>query len=190
MYRKYLALSVVAVATVSLVACINIDINLFGGDDTPVVEVGDTEFEVEVADTPLLRQRGLTGRSYLEERKGMLFIPDERYVGPFWMKGMLFPLDFIWIGSDCRVADVTVFARVPAPGTPGRLDSAIHFVPKRGLHSRSERRRSRSVRNQSRRQGGVREYQRPLLKTSELQRTAVSSPAMLVAKTGDCRLTD
>lgn len=117
----YRVLCVVAVMIVSLVACINIDINLFGGDDTPVVKVGGTEFEVEVADTPLLRQRGLTGRSYLEERKGMLFIPDERYVGPFWMKGMLFPLDFIWIGSDCRVADVTVFARVPAPGTPDDL---------------------------------------------------------------------
>ena len=119
MYRMRFMIFVVAAAALSLAACINIDITLFGGgDDTPVVKVGGAEFEVEVADTPLLRQRGLTGRTHLEERKGMLFIPDERYVGPFWMKGMLFPLDFIWIGDDCRVADVTVFARVPEPGTP------------------------------------------------------------------------
>ena len=109
---------VLAMAIIGLSTCINIDITLFDEDDTPTVKIDDVEFEVEVADTELLRTRGLTGRSHLAERKGMLFIPDEPYVGPFWMKGMLFPLDFIWIGSDCRVADIKVHARIPAPGTP------------------------------------------------------------------------
>ena len=45
----------------------------------------------------------------------MLFIPDGSDAGPFWIKGMLFPLDLIWIGSDCRVVAITVDAQVPDP---------------------------------------------------------------------------
>ncbi len=110
---------IVPSALVLLFTCGNVDISISrDGDDTPAVKIKDVRFEVEVADTPLLRQRGLTGRTYLPERRGMLFIPDELDAGPFWMKGMLFPLDFIWVGSDCRVADVNAYADVPGPGTP------------------------------------------------------------------------
>ena len=125
-----LASCFLATAILALAACVNINISLFDRDDTPTVEIGDIEFEVEVADTPTLRQRGLTGRTYLEERQGMLFIPDEPYAGPFWMKGMLFPLDFIWIGRDCHVADIHVYARIPAPGTPDDLIQRYTSYPR------------------------------------------------------------
>ena len=98
-------------------ACINIDINL-PGDNQPAVKIKDAEFRVEVADTPLLRERGLSGRRYLEEREGMLYIPDGADAGPFWMKEMLFSLDFIWIDGECRVVDINPYARVPEAGTP------------------------------------------------------------------------
>ena len=114
----YLRCWVVPIAIMALSACINVNIDLGDGDDTPTVKVDDITFEVEVADTRLLRSRGLTGRPYLGEREGMLFIPDGADAGNFWMKGMLFPLDFIWIGSNCRVADITVNAPVLYPGTP------------------------------------------------------------------------
>ena len=107
-----------AVSIMALSTCINIDITLPRGDETPTVRIEDARFEVEVADTELLRRRGLTGRRYLEERQGMLYIPDGPDAGSFWMKGMLFPLDFIWIGGDCRVVDVNVYAQIPDPGTP------------------------------------------------------------------------
>ena len=109
---------VLAASIMGLSACINIDITLPRGDETPTVRIEDARFEVEVADTELLRRRGLTGRRYLEERRGMLYIPDGPDAGSFWMKGMLFPLDFIWIGGDCRVVDVNVYAQIPDPGTP------------------------------------------------------------------------
>ena len=114
--------SVLLVTMLAVSACVSVDITLCtrgdSSDGAPRVEVDDIEFEVEVADTQLLRERGLTGRRYLEERSGMLFIPAGPYVGDYWMKGMLFPLDFIWIGRDCRVVDLTVYASVPPPGTP------------------------------------------------------------------------
>ena len=113
---------ILLVILLAVSACVDVDITLCTrgdtSDETPRVEVDDIEFEVEVADTLLLRERGLTGRRYLEERKGMLFIPDGPYVGDYWMKGMLFPLDFIWIGRDCRVVDLIVYASIPPPGTP------------------------------------------------------------------------
>ena len=113
--------SLLAASIMGLSACINIDITVSrgdDGDDTPTVRIEDARFEVEVADTELLRKRGLSGRRYLEERRGMLYIPDGPDAGTFWMKGMQFPLDFIWIGGDCRVVDVNVYAQIPAPGTP------------------------------------------------------------------------
>lgn len=113
-----LGILALAATVMGLSACINIDITLPRGDDTPTVRIEDVRFEVEVADTELLRRRGLSGRRYLEERRGMLYIPAGQDAGPFWMKGMLFPLDFIWIGGDCRVVDINVYAQIPDPGTP------------------------------------------------------------------------
>ena len=43
----------------------------------------------------------------------MLFVYAEPSVLTFWMKDMLLPLDFVWIGEDCTVVDIT--HDVPAP---------------------------------------------------------------------------
>ena len=109
---------IVPLAVLLLSPCVNIDFSTSRDGETPVVRVEDVRFEVEVADTERLIRKGLTGRPYLEERRGMLFIPDGPEAGDFWMKGMLFPLDIIWITSDCRVADVTTYVNLPEPGTP------------------------------------------------------------------------
>ena len=37
----------------------------------------------------------------------MLFIFETGVASFFWMKGMLFSLDFVWIGMDCMVVDLT-----------------------------------------------------------------------------------
>lgn len=34
------------------------------------------------------------------------------------MRGMLFPLDFVWISTDCTVVDVTADVPIPGPGEP------------------------------------------------------------------------
>ena len=104
-------------AVLLLSTCVNIDFST-SRDESPVVRVEDSRFEVEVADTEQLIRKGLTGRPYLEERRGMLYIPDGPEAGGFWMKGMQFPLDIIWIGSDCRVVDVNANVKPPPPGTP------------------------------------------------------------------------
>ncbi len=79
--------------------------------DSAVLKVGDATFEVEVADDPLLSAKGLSGRDSLPESHGMLFIFSESRYYPFWMKGMRFPLDFVWVRNNRVVgidSDVSV----------------------------------------------------------------------------------
>jgi uncharacterized membrane protein (UPF0127 family) len=61
------------------------------------VGIGVHVIDAEVADTPLRRQRGLSGRPALANGEGMLFpyaVPD-RY--GFWMPDMRFDIDILWI---------------------------------------------------------------------------------------------
>lgn len=57
------------------------------------------ELHAELADTETKRAKGLAGHEPLKENEGMLFLhpsPD-RY--GYWMKGMTFPIDIIWLNS-------------------------------------------------------------------------------------------
>lgn len=81
----------------------------FGGAKTGEVKVGEAIFKVEIADTPELRSKGLSGRGYLKPDEGMLFIfPFPGNYG-FWMKNMKFPLDIIWI-KDNKIVGMIIGA--------------------------------------------------------------------------------
>ena len=57
-------------------------------------------FEVDIADTIILREKGLMFRKKLESNKGMLFIfPTERNV-EIWMKNTFLSLDIIFISKE------------------------------------------------------------------------------------------
>ena len=85
--------------------------------DGPAVAVGNTVFEVEIADTPQLRSKGLSGRDTLPDMSGMIFVFESGRASNFWMKGMRFPIDFVWIGEECTVVDTHPNAQPPAAGT-------------------------------------------------------------------------
>ena len=88
------------------------------GHERIEVRIDGLVIEAEVARTPEERAQGLSGRSSLPESAGMLFVFQEERRPGFWMKGMRFPLDFIWISRDRRVADITRDVPPPEPGTP------------------------------------------------------------------------
>ena len=71
--------------------------------------------KVEIADTKEKRSKGLGGRESLATDSGMLFIFEKLDKYAFWMKGLSFPLDFIWIKGD-RVMEVTQDVKPPLPG--------------------------------------------------------------------------
>ncbi len=72
---------------------------------TATVEINDVKVEAEVVKTQAEIQKGLSGRESLDEGKGMLFVFEKPGRYSFWMKGMKFPLDFIWIKDD-KVVDL------------------------------------------------------------------------------------
>ena len=70
------------------------------------LKINDYKIQVEVADTQEKRSKGLGGRETLATDSGMLFVFEREDKYPFWMKGLKFPLDFVWI-KDTKVVDIT-----------------------------------------------------------------------------------
>ncbi len=88
---------------------------------TAQLQINGNSIKVEVADTAQKRSKGLAGKSELSENEGMLFVFDrlDKYV--FWMKGLSFPLDFVWI-KDTQVVDI--LENIPPP-SPGQSDDSL-----------------------------------------------------------------
>ncbi|MCL4339461.1 DUF192 domain-containing protein [Patescibacteria group bacterium] len=83
------------------------------------LHIGNNNFQVQIADTDTLRTLGLSYRKSLCSGCGMLFIFDHPEYYRFWMKGMNFPLDFIWINGN-KIVDLT--QNVPNPQDPNTTD--------------------------------------------------------------------
>jgi uncharacterized membrane protein (UPF0127 family) len=83
------------------------------------VTIGKVKVKAEAVSTPERLHLGLSYRRNLPEGQGMLFFMPEISVQSFCMRGMRFPLDFIWI-VDGRVAGIT--RKVPST-FPGDLPS-------------------------------------------------------------------
>jgi len=91
--------------------------------------IGNTKLLVSLADTNEKRSKGLSGISYLLSNQGMLFTFEAKDIKPtFWMKGMLIPLDFIWI-KDNKVTEINPNISPPAPNTP---DNQIQRIVPQG----------------------------------------------------------
>ncbi|MFZ2976109.1 MAG: DUF192 domain-containing protein [Candidatus Moraniibacteriota bacterium] len=64
-----------------------------------MVEIGGQKFFVELAKTPEKQMQGLSGRTKIREREGMLFDFGKYEEYSFWMKDMRFDLDILWINQ-------------------------------------------------------------------------------------------
>ena len=85
------------------------------GPGESLVVIGDASYTVDLAVTPEERQQGLSGREHMAGNEGMLFVFDEERQLSFWMKEMRFPLDIIWIDSQCRLIGVSADVQTPPP---------------------------------------------------------------------------
>lgn len=79
--------------------------------------VGNTVLTVNLALTGSQQALGLGYRNGLEPRTGMLFVGEEALPKTFWMKGMRFCLDIIWI-EDGQIAGAAENVCPDPPGTP------------------------------------------------------------------------
>jgi len=73
------------------------------GSEFITIEINGIKIKAEV---PENYSQGLSGRKFLPEQEGMIFIFEEPDYYSFWMKDMNFPLDFIWI-KDNKIMEVT-----------------------------------------------------------------------------------
>jgi uncharacterized membrane protein (UPF0127 family) len=63
-------------------------------------------FDIEIADTPEKRAKGLMFRNHLPEMAGMLFLFDEAGPRSFWMKNTFISLDILYINADKSVVQI------------------------------------------------------------------------------------
>lgn len=77
------------------------------------LELKDQTVLVEIADDPAEQEQGLSDRETLGS-DGMLFVFAHAGTPAFWMKQMLFDLDFIWI-KDGKVVEITQNVPKPMP---------------------------------------------------------------------------
>lgn len=74
--------------------------------------IGKEKIAVEIANTSQKITEGLSGRSSMAEDSGMLFLMPQLGNPDFWMKGMMFDLDFVFL-RDGQV--VELIGNVPYP---------------------------------------------------------------------------
>jgi uncharacterized membrane protein (UPF0127 family) len=74
--------------------------------DTVDVLTGGQEVTLDIADTPAKQELGLGKRTGLAPDRGMLFIYDKPANPCFWMKGMQFPIDIVWLDAGKKVIQI------------------------------------------------------------------------------------
>jgi uncharacterized membrane protein (UPF0127 family) len=76
-------------------------------ESTREVKLGSNSIKADLANTPALREKGLSGRAELGKDEGMLFVFDKPGYYGFWMKDMNFPIDIVWINENKEVVDLS-----------------------------------------------------------------------------------
>lgn len=88
------------------------------GRDVATIVVGETSLDVDLAIDGAQQSLGLGYRNGLEPGTGMLFVGTDPMPRTFWMKGMRFCLDIIWIDGE----EITGAAESVCPDPAGTAD--------------------------------------------------------------------
>lgn len=101
----------------------------FSAEQKKEIKIGDNTLTVAIADSEEERKNGLSNKASLPENEGMLFIFEQKDVYPsFWMRGMLIPIDIIWINDD-KVVKIDKNLEPPPKDTPNSALS-LYSPPK------------------------------------------------------------
>ncbi len=92
---RFRALLALALPLLALAACgtKTLVLSSFDGSKTATVNI-------EIADSPEEREKGLMNRSKMESDTGMLFAFPEPQMMAFWMKNTLIPLEILYFDKD------------------------------------------------------------------------------------------
>jgi hypothetical protein len=98
-----------------------------GGYGQADVSFSEVTVTATIPLTAELQAQGLGSRPGLGDRDGMLWLYNQPDFYSFWMKNMMFPLDFIWINGN-EVIDVTPNVKPPTSTNESELSV---YRPKR-----------------------------------------------------------
>lgn len=98
--------------------------SLFGGSSS--VSINGKTYKVTIAKTEKDKMIGLSGRNSLGTNNGMLFPYDQKGKYRFWMSGMKFPIDIIYI-SDDKIVDI--INNAPAPSADADITTLPVYQP-------------------------------------------------------------
>ena len=71
----------------------------------------EKEFKTYIADTDSSRELGLSVFNALLDNEAMLFVFERSKIYPFWMKGMKFPIDILWLDEHKNIVSIKENAR-------------------------------------------------------------------------------
>jgi uncharacterized protein len=93
------------------------------------VTINNQTVTVELADTPTQQVQGLADRASLPAGQGMLFVFPDYQIRSFWMQGMQFPIDIVWISND-RVSGFVTNVPIPTdePLATYLSDQPVNYV--------------------------------------------------------------
>lgn len=95
--KKIFVLIMVSAITLAAVVSYFLISYYFPNRNIMKVNVKGDIFMTEVVDSAIEMQKGLGGRDDICSRCGMLFKFEKEGRHAFWMRGMRFPLDIVWI---------------------------------------------------------------------------------------------
>lgn len=75
-------------------------------------------FSLLIAQTDQEHETGLSGKDRLPQNQGMLFLFKQPASQTFWMKGMKFPLDIIYIDTNNKIVSIFKNLENPTPFDP------------------------------------------------------------------------
>jgi uncharacterized membrane protein (UPF0127 family) len=123
--KKILSISLVSLFIISAILLF---LNMAPLIGKKYIKINDSIVYIEVADTNEKRSKGLGYRDSLPQDNGMLFTFDEARPWPFWMQGMRFPLDYIWIREE-KVVDLSKNVPTQTEQNP------VYVTPKENITS-------------------------------------------------------
>lgn len=89
-----------------------------------VINIEGTEINIEVAKTNEERSKGLSNRTSLGEKNGMIFVFEKGEKPSFWMKDTKIPLDILWI-KDNKV----ILINKDVQPEPNKMDYELKKYP-------------------------------------------------------------
>lgn len=92
--------------SVALVFTVSIFLNKKDIYSHKKIIIGNVAVKAEIAESLAEKQKGLSGRNFMRENNGMLFIFSQPDIYHFWMKDMKFPIDIIWLDENLRIINI------------------------------------------------------------------------------------